>query len=577
MNIVLRKFLLLGLILILLSFGSSSIAFGQEPTEEATAEPTEEATAEPTEEATAEPTEEATAEPTEEATAEPTEEATAEPTVEATTEPTQEPTEEATAEPTQEPTAEPTEEATAEPTQELGAASDDVGASVVVNPPGQSSNVLIQNLTNNQATVSVEVFNTSGTKIFNDSFTLAGKGARTVHAGAGTNNSGHLYMNLPDGSQSAMVVQSTERVVAANVNFGSPTVHNVYEGTDSSQTATDILVPSIHWRDAQWSLFSVQNAGTGPANVEIKYFRQDGSQIGSTINTTLQPGEPEYRNARNDVSIVSEPAGVGSVRVTSSNSQPLAVAIMETLFTATYSYSGIPVSAQDTKWTFPSVHRNPSGQHSHILVQNTSSSTDANVTLTYFNQSGTVVNTFTNITIPKSGALTFHTTNELSGDGGNYTPTNLGNVGSAAVEATNGVNLVATVVETVGANPYSYNGFNSSAGATNVLLPSVHRNPGGQFSHTLACNTSTSQSNNIQLTYFNQDGSTANTFTKNLPASGCLTFHTTNELSGDGVNYTPSNLGNVGSAEIVSLDSRNIVAVVVETVIGLPGSYAGFK
>ena len=66
---------------------------------------------------------------------------------------------------------------------------------------------------------------------------------------------------------------------------------------------------------------------------------------------------------------------------------------------------------------------------------------------------------------------------------------------------------------------------------------------------------------NVEMLTAAGHGSTANTFTKNLPASGSLTFHTTNELSGDGVNYTPTNLGNVGSAEIVSLDGRDIVGL----------------
>jgi hypothetical protein len=210
------------------------------------------------------------------------------------------------------------------------------------------------------------------------------------------------------------------------------------------------------------------------------------------------------------------------------------------------------------------------------LVQNTEN-TAANVTLTYFNQAGAQVDQFTNITIPAKGSLTFHTTNDPSSNGQNYTPTHLGNVGSATVQSTNGVKLVATVLETVGSAPYAYNGFNSTGGGTTMLLPSVHRNPGGQFSHTLVQNTSNSASNNIVITYYKQDGSVANTFPKTLAASGSITFHTTNDLSSDGVNYTPSNLGNVGSAKIVSNSGIPIMAVVIETIVGLPGSYTGFK
>jgi outer membrane biosynthesis protein TonB len=584
-----RKFISLALVLFLLSLGSSSIAFGQtdEPTDqattEATSEPTEEATAEPTveatEEATAEPTVEATTEPTVEATEEATAEPTVEATEEATTEPTVEATEEATTEPTVEATTEPTVEATATltPTVETTVTVEAELEGMVVNPPGQSSNVLLQNTENAIADVTVTVYNSSGGTIFNNAFQIAANGARTVHAGSGASNTGHLYMNLPNSTEASMVVQSSRRLVATNVNFGSPTVHNIYEGLESTSTSTDVLLPSIHWRDAQFSIIGIQNAGGGPANIEVKYFRQNGSQIGSTINVNgLAAGASNIRRAYQDVSIISEPAGVGSVRVTSTNGQALAVAVIETLSTYTYSYDGIPSSAAATKWSFPSVHRNPGGQFSHTLVQNTNCGTAANFTLRYFNQAGAQVNSFSG-SIAACGALTFHTTNELSSDGNNYTPTSLGNVGSATVEITNGIGVVATVVETVGPAPYGYNGFTDSAGAATVLLPSVHRNLGGQFSHTLVQNTSTGASNNITLTYFNQDGSVANTFNKVLPASGSLTFHTTNELSSDGINYTPTGLGNVGSAKVVSNSSINVFAVVVETITGLPGSYAGFK
>jgi hypothetical protein len=550
-----------------------------------TVELTEELTITPTQEITPELTITPTQEITPELTITPTQEITPEltitPTEVLTEVVTEEPTEVVTEEPTEAVTEEPAGESTEAPpdarTEEPAVGSTDVEGAAVVNPPNQTSNVLLQNLSSTAADVTVTVYDTNGASIFNNSFQLAGKGARTLHAGPGTSNSGHLYMNL-SAPQSSMVVESTERLVATNVSFGSPTAHNIYEGFESGQTATDILVPSIHWRDAQWSLIGIQNAGTSAANVEIRYFRQDGTQIGAKISVNnLGIGASIFRNARNDVSIGAVPAGVGSMRVTSTNGQALAVAVIETLFTYTYSYIGIPVSGADTAWSFPSVHRNPGGQFSHILVQNTSTTTAAKVTLTYYDQSGNQVDQFANINIPAKGALTFHTTNELSSNGGNYTPTHLGNVGAATVKATNSVNLVATVVEAVGSAPYSYNGFNSSSGATTVLLPSVHRNLGGQFSHTLVQNTSTTQANQVKITYYKQDGSVANTFQTTLPKSGSITFHTTNELSTNGGNYTPTNLGNVGSAEVTSLSSRPILAVVVETVFGLPGAYDGFK
>ena len=425
--------------------------------------------------------------------------------------------------------------------------------------------------------MNVKVYKADGTKIYDSgNFDIAGKGARTCHANSGTSSTGHLYMDLSE-PQSAMVVESNERLVATNVTAGGGTVHNIYEGQDSSNIATDILLPSIHWRDAQWSLIGIQNAGSADANLIIKYFEQDGTQIGPDItHNGLKQGASLFRNAHADVSIATYPLGVGSMRVTST--QPVAVAVEETLYSYTSSYIGIPETTKDTKWVFPSVHLNPAGQYTHILVQNTDSVVAASFTLKYYNQAGTETDSFTG-SIPGKGALTFHTTDAVSDDGKKYRPTNWTDVvGSASVEVTGG-SVVANVLETVGSAPYAYNGFNTMAGAPDLQMPSVHQNPAGQYSHTLIQNLSSTQDAVVTFTYYKQNGTTTADLqtTKTIAKSGSMTFHTTPGTSSAGHVFLGAGLlGNVGSAKVTSTGGQ-VASVVIETVYDVPGSYAAFK
>jgi len=109
-------------------------------------------------------------------------------------------------------------------------------------------------------------------------------------------------------------------------------------------------------------------------------------------------------------------------------------------------------------------------------------------------------------------------------------------------------------VETLYDETYSYRGFSPDQGATEVFLPSVHRNLAGQFTHTLVQNL-TAGSNTVTITYFNQAGVQVDQFSTVIGPNGSYTFHTTGPFD-----FIPTNLGNVGSAKLTA--TGNIVAVV---------------
>jgi hypothetical protein len=449
-----------------------------------------------------------------------------------------------------------------------------------VSPDPQSSHVLIQNLASDEATVVVNAYD-SGTEALEatDTFTIAGYGAATVHSTAGTNAPGHRYLDLSSGFVGSMVVSSDNPVVAVNVNAGMSgstfTNHSAYEGISPEYADGEVFAPSVHWRDSQWSLVGIQNTGSVATTAVYTYYQQDGTAI-SSGSATIQPGRSLIRNVYDDIDIATVTEGVGAMKVTAD--QDLAVSVIETLFQRTEAYIGFPSTYGDTTIYLPSMHHNAAGQYSHTLLQNMDESNAASIVLTYYQQTGAVADVFVS-TVPAKGSLTFHTNGVASSDGIDYEPTHLGNVGSAIVTSNRPV--VAAVVETIGSGaamqPYAYNGSRSDAGGTTLLFSSVHRNPGGQYSHLLIQNLDTSSTNQVRLEYYKQDGSVDSVYTTTLGTAGAITFHTNGATSDDGKVYSPtSGYGNVGSAKVISLDSLPLVGVNVETLMGIANVYAGY-
>jgi hypothetical protein len=420
----------------------------------------------------------------------------------------------------------------------------------------RTSHTLVQNMENQAANLHIQYYRDNGqiAKEFDD--VLPANGSKTYHA----NN----YPELGASFLGSMVVSSDRQIVAVVVNAGS-TSHDVYEG--ANQGATEEFLPSVHWRSAQYTLSGFQNTDPAvTATVAITYYKQDGTPL-SSVTVPIAPNSAIHQDAR---SFATDPSGVGSIKATSLNGQKIALAAIETLGDETYSYRGFMPEQGAATIFLPSVHRNLGGQFSHTLVQNMTNQTN-NVRITYYDQAGTMVNQFTKV-IPALGAYTFHT------GSGAEDPIALGNVGSAKLESLDSRNMVAVVVETVGTFAYAYDGQVAADAASSILFPSAHRNLGGQFSHTLVQNLSTTNPANLTVTYYKQDGTVANTFNKVLNASGSYTFHT-----GPGFPEDPVNLGSVGSLKVLCTNcapgGTQIVAVMVETLTAanITAAYAGFK
>jgi len=427
-------------------------------------------------------------------------------------------------------------------------------------PPAQSSHTLLQNLSGGEISVVVEFVDTDGTSPHDVAVNLPANGATTIHSDD--------YDELGTDWRGSMVVYSSGPLLSTVILYGYPTAHSIYEGYSEGEAGTDLFLPSVHWNPlGQWSTIAIQNTDTEDADAEITYYDRDGNAVAGPFAVTIPVGASEFRESQTDCAggVCGDPP-VGSVRVTSTNGKKLAAVVQENVHDGTYAYKSFELSAGDTKFLLPSVHRNPGGQYSHILVQNTSETISATATISYTKQDGTFANAFSHEIAPK-GSWTFHTDGfEPSED-----PANLGNVGSAIVTS-DGPDIFVTVIETVLGRPYCYRGFNSTAGSDSLMLPSVHRNPGGQYSHVLVQNTSSSTSTDVTIEYYNQDGSLADSFPQTLNPNGSYTFHT----DGFVLSEDPTNLGNVGTAVLTS-DSTDVVSIVIETIHMVPAAYEAFE
>jgi hypothetical protein len=441
-----------------------------------------------------------------------------------------------------------------------------------VNPPAQTSFALVQNLsTTATANVTVQFWSETNTSTTPDA-----QLSDTIAANSAKNFSPGNVSSLPDGWRGSMVISSDQQIVATVVNYGFQTAHSIYEGFDSNKASNDVLLPSVHWNPAgQESLIAIQNIQSSPITVNVTYFNNAGTAILGPTQYTIPGNVSKFLNAISDCASCpggpSGGAGVpeGSARVTTTNAaNKVAVTVTEFLGNTAYAYDGIAASAAGKSYLLPSVHRNLAGQFTFALVQNTSTTQATDVTIEYRNPSGTVTDTFTQ-NIPASGSFNFRTPPGSPGE-----PVNFPIEGSAKVTSATS-NIVVSVVETVINQPYAYNGARIDAGNTsatpNLLFPSVHRNPGGQFSFILVSNESPTTTADCSMTFKDNVTGNINTFAKSIPGNGSFNFITVPGA----IPEDPTNLGNEGSARIACTGS-NVIGVVVETVFGVPGVYEAF-
>lgn len=202
---------------------------------------------------------------------------------------------------------------------------------------------------------------------------------------------------------------------------------SAYEGASSG--ATTLYGPSVFRIDltsdptvGMWvrhSNIMVQNLGTSPANVTLRFYATGSTTPSMTINDTIQPKTMGEYNTRfgSPSNPGAYPASAfealgssfnGTVVIQCTNGQPLA-SVVHTFWDLPYESSAStyqPVPSGATEIFVPYAPRKMSGsdwvEWAKIAIQNLSGSS-ANITLTFYNLDGSVALTVTDTMAGNSG------------------------------------------------------------------------------------------------------------------------------------------------------------------------------
>ena len=262
-----------------------------------------------------------------------------------------------------------------------------------------------------------------------------------------------------------------------------------------------LIVPIVGAQPSSYNTgFQVANQSSTTANIVVTYYNQDGSVNASVSDTVPGNGSVTYFP-------IDATAGFNGSVVISSDQQVAAIANVlgdGTAFGASYESfaSGAP------SVNLPLIMKGNFGFNTWFNVQNTGTSTDANVTVSYAGQP-TCNQT---ATVKPGAAATF---NQAT-----HTCLPAGYVGAATVTAT-GADIVATVMQTGPAQLLAYNGFTS--GASQPAMPLVQAKNFGYDTGIQIQNTG-NQSTQVTVTYTPATAGTSCTETKTIAQATSATF-----------------------------------------------------
>jgi hypothetical protein len=211
--------------------------------------------------------------------------------------------------------------------------------------PSYTSGVQFANLENTPATLMLTAYKSDGSSGGTGQYTVDPNGSLTLFPLA----------DVESGFSGAIVLSSDKNGAAiANVLASDFSAGASYVGRSAG--ATSVRLPLLNKNNSGFDTwFSVQNAGSSPAQVSISY--SDGESASATV-------PPNF-------------AGT----VTSDNNEPLVAAVIQENASIMFAYTGFTNEAT-TNPVFPLVNANNSGYISGIQIQNAGDQT-TDVTLSY--------------------------------------------------------------------------------------------------------------------------------------------------------------------------------------------------
>jgi hypothetical protein len=159
------------------------------------------------------------------------------------------------------------------------------------NPGSGNTDVVIMNMGSAATTATAMYYSASGQNMYQVPTNLAVKGSHRFAASAAS--------PLGDNWKGSMVVQSAGEVAAiaeilwTNGNSLDGTTADAYTGFTTG--ATTMYVPyALYARDAQFTLFSVQNTESTTANIRLTFVNRDGAQDYQFTDTIPALGSKSY-------------------------------------------------------------------------------------------------------------------------------------------------------------------------------------------------------------------------------------------------------------------------------------------
>ncbi|MCO6452343.1 MAG: hypothetical protein J5I90_16310 [Caldilineales bacterium] len=284
--------------------------------------------------------------------------------------------------------------------------------------------------------------------------------------------------NIPDGWEGSAIVTVNGAGSVAGVGVTSWGGVDVTRGRSSTYNASDcdtasaasigattVLVaptafrvrPGGGWTGGIWSAVNVQNLSGNTANVELDFVPRDNADPGVTLNTTIPPRAAIGANTRNGGSFPAsafDPLNSvedwsGAVKITVD--QDAAGTVITQWDRGGLLEAGIYTLANEaggaTKIFTPNVKRiNPGTwqKWSAVIVQNLGGSA-ADVTVAFYNRSGTKVLEFANDSIGVGASLGYNTRNGGDKPASAFDPLGTSFEGHVVVTSNNGQPLAVVL------------------------------------------------------------------------------------------------------------------------------------
>lgn len=405
--------------------------------------------------------------------------------------------------------------------------------------PGTGSTYTeLVNTTADTATINITYYNQTGGTVAGPTRTIPGNGSTAIDPASS---------QLPQGFNGAGVVSSNKQLasVVQTQWVGGPGdgfQMGLYSGVSAG--SSKICFPSMFkYAPAIVSSFTVQNTGTGDADVELKYYSRTGTLEG-TFTDTIPVGSQHSYDMRTPGATVPNVANGwdGSAMVTVTNGQTIAGVgvVNQGGRSSTYNAADCAGLTGSTTLVVPSQYRvynadptDPSNRSkwswvllSALNVQNLENAT-ANVTLQYTPRDPAKNSLTINQQIPANSAAGFNTRGGVNGANPGVFDV-LGNFWDGTVTITSDKAVVATVITQWfrGTGPESgyYAASNGATGATKFWVPDVRRvKVSGnftEFSAVIIQNIGTANTT-VTTKFYDRSGSVVHTQTDTLtPGQG---------------------------------------------------------